>query len=60
MNKDQLAITTCSSPHDPSIGAHVGISIRHKRSNIIVKSTTELSQFANKKVALAILEKELG
>lgn len=54
-----VEITTCKSPHDPAIGAHVGIKIKHKPSNIVVISVDKSNQYANKTEAIEKLKLEL-
>lgn len=58
-NHSDLEITTCKSHHDPAIGEHVGIQIRHKPSDILVKSVDETTQYANKLAAIELLQLEL-
>lgn len=48
MNNDDLEIDLIPSPHDPATGAHVGVRIRHKIMDLILESTSETTQHANK------------
>ncbi|WP_438864331.1 hypothetical protein [Neptunicella sp.] len=59
MNEDDLEIHTCASECDPQIGAHVGVEIRHKPTQITVRETKLPTQFANKTEAMKKLELEL-
>ena len=60
MENKGLDITTCESPRDPIIGAHVGVRIRHLPSGIVATSVDKPTQFANKKAALCELRLQLN
>lgn len=60
INSDEIEITTCASPYDPPIGAHVGVKIRHLKLNIEVTSTDQKSQHKNHMVAMENLKSELA
>lgn len=60
INSDDLEITTCASPYDPPIGAHVGVRIRHLKLNIEVTSTDQKSQHKNHMAAMEKLKSELA
>ncbi|GEN39436.1 hypothetical protein PTE01_25460 [Pseudoalteromonas tetraodonis GFC] len=60
INSDEIEITTCASPYDPPIGAHVGVRIRHLKLNIEVTSTDQKSQHKNHMVATENLKSELA
>lgn len=60
MKMEDFEYTTCSSPNDPTVGAHIGVQITHTRSGVVVSSIAEKTQYSNKKVALKKLEAELN
>lgn len=59
MEITELEIDTVPSPHDPSVGAHVGVRIRHKILNFTVESTSQKTQYANRVNAMLLLKKRL-
>ncbi len=48
MDDHELEIEVIPSPHDPVVGAHVGVRIRHKTSGLTAESSSETTQYANK------------
>ena len=54
-NKD-LEIDIVPSPHDPRVGAHVGVRIRHKTLNLTSECTSQKTQYANKLNAMQLLK----
>ncbi|WP_462146383.1 peptide chain release factor family protein [Pseudoalteromonas gelatinilytica] len=60
INSDEIEITTCASPYDPPIGAHLGVKIRHLKLNIEVTSTDQKSQHKNHMAAMEKLKSELA
>ncbi|MGO4891844.1 peptide chain release factor family protein [Flavobacterium sp. W21_SRS_FM6] len=59
MNEDELEKNTCESLYDPPVGAHIGVEITHKPSNITVRNIDKRTQFANKVEAIEKLKFEL-
>ena len=59
MDDNELEIEVIPSPHDPAIGAHVGVRIRHKISGLTAQSSSEATQYANKRYALEMLKMQL-
>lgn len=57
MDSKDLEIELVPSPHDPSLGAHVGIRIRHKVLSLVVESTSQKTQYANKQNAIQLMKK---
>lgn len=41
MDSKDLEIGLIPSPHDPCIGAHVGVRVRHKMLNLIVECVSK-------------------
>lgn len=60
MDDNELEIETIPSPHDPVVGAHVGVRIRHKVSGLAAESSSEATQYANKRSALERLKMQLS
>jgi len=60
MDDNELDIEVIPSPHDPAIGAHVGVRIRHDKSGLTVDSSSETTQYANKRNALEMLKVQLA
>ena len=60
MDDNELEIEVIPSPHDPDVGAHVGVRIRHKTSGLTAESSSETTQYANKCNALEMLEMQLS
>lgn len=60
MDDNELEIEVIPSPHDPVIGAHVGVRIRHKISGLTAESSSETTQYANKRNALETLKVQLA
>lgn len=60
INSDDIEVTTCDSPYDPPIGAHIGVKIRHLKLNIEVTSTDQRSQHKNHMAAMGNLKSELA
>lgn len=56
MDITDFEIDTIPSPHDPRVGAHVGVSIRHKISSLTVESTSQKTQYANRVNAMRLLK----
>ncbi len=48
MDDNELEIEVIPSPHDPILGAHVGVRIWHKVSGLTAESSSETTQYANK------------
>lgn len=59
MDDNELEIEVIPSPHDPVVGAHVGVRIRHKISGLTAESSSETTQYANKRNALDKLKMQL-
>lgn len=59
MDDNELQIEVIPSPHDPVVGAHVGVRIRHKVSGLTAESSSEATQYANKRNALEMLKMQL-
>lgn len=59
MDDNELEIEVIPSPHDPVVGAHVGVRIRHKISGLTAESSSEATQYANKLNALETLKMQL-
>lgn len=59
MDDNELDIEVIPSPHDPVVGAHVGVRIRHKISGLTAESSSEATQYANKRKALEMLKMQL-
>ncbi len=59
MDDNELEMEVIPSPHDPVVGAHVGVRIRHKKSGLTVESSSETTQYANKRNALEMLKMQL-
>ena len=59
MDDNELQIEVIPSPHDPVVGAHVGVRIRHKVSGLTAESSSEKTQYANKRNALEMLKVQL-
>lgn len=59
MDYNELEIEVIPSPHDPVIGAHVGVRIRHKTAGLTAESSSETTQYANKRNALEMLKMQL-
>ncbi len=57
MDNSYLEIDLIPSPHDPRIGAHVGVRICHKVLNLTAESTSHTTQYANKLNAMRQMEK---
>lgn len=57
MDNSYLEIALIPSPHDPRIGAHVGVRICHKTLNLMVESTSHTTQYANKLNAMRQVKK---
>ncbi|MAD74167.1 MAG: hypothetical protein CML20_05120 [Rheinheimera sp.] len=60
INSNDIEVTTCASPYDPPIGAHVRVKIRHLKLNIEVTSTDQKSQHKNHIAAMEKLKSELA
>ncbi len=60
INSDYIELTTCASPYDPPIGAHVGVKIRYLKLNIEVTSTDQKSQHKNHMAAMEKLQSEVA
>lgn len=56
MNDADLEIALIQSPHDPRVGAHVGVRIRHKVLNLTTESTSQKTQHANMLNAIQLLK----
>lgn len=56
MDITEFEIDTVPSPHDPPVGAHVGVRIRHKISNLTVESTSQKTQYANRVIAFELFK----
>jgi protein subunit release factor A len=56
MDSKDLEIEIVPSMHDPSVGAHVGIRIRHNALNLTVESTSQKTQYANKQNAIQLMK----
>lgn len=59
MDDNELDIEVIPSPHDPDVGAHVGIRIRHKVSGLTAESSSEATQYANRLKAMDMLKMQL-
>ncbi len=59
MDEQDLTFEIIPSPHDPKIGACVGVRVRHASKNITAESTHEKTQHANKVVAVERLKLRL-
>ncbi|WP_152342907.1 hypothetical protein [Rheinheimera sp. KL1] len=59
MDDNELEIEVIPSLHDPVVGAHVGVRIRHKTSGLTAESSSETTQYANKQNALETLKMQL-
>lgn len=59
MDNSYLEIALIPSPHDPRIGAHVGVRICHKALNLTAESTSHTTQYANKLHAMRQMEKRV-
>jgi protein subunit release factor A len=59
MDYHELDIEVIPSPHDPVIGAHVGVRIQHKVSGLTAESSSETTQYANKRNTLEMLKMQL-
>lgn len=59
MDDNELEIEVIASPNDPDVGAHVGVRIRHKVSGLTAESSSETTQYANKRNALEMLKMQL-
>lgn len=57
MDNSYLDIAFIPSPHDPRIGAHVGVRICHKALNLRAESTSHTTQYANKLNAMRQMKK---
>ena len=55
MNDDELEIETCESPHDPRLGAHKGIRVKHNLSGKTACSVDMPTQHANKRKTIELL-----
>lgn len=60
INSGDIEITTCVSPFDPHVGAHIGVQIRHLHLNITVKSIDQKSQHKNHIAAMEKLNSEIA
>jgi protein subunit release factor A len=60
MDDNELEIEVIPSPHDPVVGAHVGVRIRHKTSGLTAESSSETTQYANKRNTLEMLKIQLS
>lgn len=56
MNSEEFEIDLIQSPHDPHVGAHVGVRIRHKALNLTTECTSQKTQYANKLNAMQLLK----
>lgn len=56
MNSEEFDIDLIQSPHDPHVGAHVGVRIRHKALNLTTESTSQKTQHANRLNAMKLLK----
>lgn len=59
MDITEFEIDTAPSPNDPPVGAHVGVRIRYKILNLTVESTSQKTQYANRKNAMKMLEEKI-
>lgn len=59
MDMTEFEIELIPSPYDPSAGAHIGVRIRHKILNLIVESTSQRTQHANRLDAMKLLKEHL-
>lgn len=59
MDDNELEIEVIPSLHDPVVGAHVGVRIQHKVSGLTADSSSETTQYANKRNALEMLKMQL-
>ena len=53
-----IEITLCKSGQTKPLGAHVGVQIRHRETNITVHSINHKTQYMNKLDALDKLKEE--
>lgn len=60
MDDNELEIEVIPSPHDPVVGVHVGVRIWHKVSGLTAESSSETTQYANKRNALEMLKIQLS
>jgi protein subunit release factor B len=60
INSDEIAVTACTSPYDPPIGAHIGVKIRHLKLDIEVTSTDQKSQHKNHMATMEKPKSELA
>ena len=59
MDDNEIQIEVIPSPHDPDVGAHVGVRIRHKVSGLTAESSSEATQYANRLKAMDMLKMQL-
>ena len=59
MNEQILKFEIIPSPHDPKLGASVGVRVRHKLTNLTAESATQKTQYANKMLAVETLKELL-
>ena len=59
MDDNELEIEVITSPHDPIVGAHVGVRVWHKVSGLTAESSSEATQYANRLRAMDQLKMQL-
>lgn len=47
MDKPELKFEIIPSPHDPQVGASVGVRVRYGSMNVTAESTLKRTQYAN-------------
>lgn len=56
MNEQELKFEIIPSPHDPRLGASVGVRVSYGSINIAAESTLKKTQYANKVEAVEMLK----
>lgn len=59
MDKPELKFEIIPSPHDPQVGASVGVRVRYGSMNVTAESTLKRTQYANKVEAVEKLKRRL-
>ncbi|WP_419227291.1 hypothetical protein [Alteromonas sp. OM2203] len=59
MDKPELKFEVIPSPHDPQVGASVGVRVHYGSMNVTAESTLKRTQYANKVEAVERLKKRL-
>lgn len=60
MNKSDLDINICKGEYSHIGSVETGVEIMHRATGIMVSSLKEKSQYANKVIAMELLEIELA